>query len=124
MQKVKVEPATIFQLKQNRPLTNCLATMTSSPILFLLSADSQDILIYTRQPLKARKPVKAARGKAALETQMILNHKTAIEQLVENIENAMLNRYTLVNLHSSLAENLLPNPADEGREPQLLCNHS
>ncbi len=58
---------------------------------------------------------KAARGKAALETQMILNHKTAIELLVENIASAGFNRYTLMNLHSALAENLLPNPADEGR---------
>lgn len=58
---------------------------------------------------------RAARGKAALETQMILNHKTAIELLVENISSAGFNRYTLMNLHSALAENLLPNPADEGR---------
>ena len=58
---------------------------------------------------------KAARGKASIETQMILNHKTAIELLVENIDIAELNRYTLMNLHSALAENLLPNPADEGR---------
>lgn len=58
---------------------------------------------------------KAARGKAAIETQMILNHKAAIELLVENIDSAGFNRYTLMNLHSALAENLLPNPADEGR---------
>lgn len=58
---------------------------------------------------------KAADGKAAVETQMILNHKTAIELLVENIDSAEFNRYTLMNLHSALAENLLPNPADEGR---------
>jgi len=58
---------------------------------------------------------KAARGKAAIETQMILNHKTAIELLVENIDTADFDRYTLMNLHSALAENLLPNPADEGR---------
>ena len=58
---------------------------------------------------------KAARGKATIETQMILNHKTAIELLVENIDSAKFNRYTLMNLHSALAENLLPNPADEGR---------
>jgi fido (protein-threonine AMPylation protein) len=58
---------------------------------------------------------KAADGKAAIETQMILNHKTAIELLIENIGSAELNRYTLMNLHSALAENLLPNPADEGR---------
>lgn len=58
---------------------------------------------------------KVARGKAAIETQMILNHKTAIELLVENIDSAEFNRYTLMNLHSALSENLLPNPADEGR---------
>ena len=58
---------------------------------------------------------KAAQGKGAIETQMILNHKTAIELLVENIDSAEFNRYTLMNLHSALAENLLPNPADEGR---------
>lgn len=57
----------------------------------------------------------AARGKARIETQMILNHKTAIELLVENVDTAEFNRYTLMNLHSALAENLLPNPADEGR---------
>jgi len=57
----------------------------------------------------------AARGKAAIETQMILNHKTAIELLVENIGSVGLNRYTLMNLHAALSENLLPNPADEGR---------
>jgi fido (protein-threonine AMPylation protein) len=61
---------------------------------------------------------RAAQGRAPLETQMILNHKTAIELLVENIDSAAFNRYTLMNLHSALAENLLPNPADEGRVRQ------
>lgn len=61
-----------------------------------------------------------ASGKGAIETQMILNHKSAIELLVDragvtNAETAGLNRYLLMNLHSALAENLLPNPADEGR---------
>ncbi len=58
---------------------------------------------------------RAAQGKAAFETQMILNHKSAIELLVENIEDVGFNRYTLMNLHSALSENLLPNPSDEGR---------
>ena len=65
---------------------------------------------------------KAASGKAAIETQMILNHKTAIELLVENIDSAEFNRYTLMNLHSALAENLLPNPADEGRIRQHMVD--
>ncbi len=58
---------------------------------------------------------RAAKGKAAVETQMILNHKAAIEMLVANIDSVGFDRYTLMNLHSALAENLLPNPADEGR---------
>lgn len=65
-----------------------------------------------------------AQGKAATETQMILNHKTAIELLVESVERqgsasaAGFDRYTLLNLHAALSENLLPNPADEGRVRQ------
>lgn len=70
--------------------------------------DTRELIDYGR----------AASGKAAIETQMILNHKTAIELLVENIDSAEFNRYTLMNLHSALAENLLPNPADEGRVRQ------
>ena len=56
-----------------------------------------------------------APGKAAMETQMILNHKSAIELLVGHAEHVTFNRYSLLNLHSTLSENLLPNPADEGR---------
>ena len=64
---------------------------------------------------------RAAQGKAAIETQMILNHKTAIELLVDSAVSADSvgsNRYLLMNLHSALAENLLPNPSDEGRSRQ------
>ena len=58
---------------------------------------------------------KVAQGKAAIETQMILNHKTAIELLVENVDLVGFDSFTILNLHSALSENLLPNPADEGR---------
>lgn len=57
----------------------------------------------------------SAQGKALIETQMILNHKSAIEILLDNAESIDFNRYTLLNLHSALSENLLPNPFDEGR---------
>ena len=46
---------------------------------------------------------------------MILNHKAAIELLVDNVDAIRFNRFTMLNLHSLLAENLLPNPNDEGR---------
>lgn len=65
----------------------------------------------------------AAQGKARIETQMILNHKAAIELLVDSVSalqpgEPLWSRYLLMNLHASLAENLLPNPADEGRVRQ------
>jgi len=57
----------------------------------------------------------AAKGKDEIETQMILNHKSSIEFLVDNIDTVKFDRHTILNLHSILSENLLANPADEGR---------
>ncbi len=56
-----------------------------------------------------------AAGKNPEETQMILNHKGAIEFLAEPADDVGLNRITITNLHAYLAENLLGNPAAEGR---------
>jgi Fic family protein len=56
-----------------------------------------------------------AKGKAAHEAQMLLNHKVAIEMLAEQAVNLDFNRYTLCNLHAALADNLLPEPAAGGR---------
>lgn len=56
-----------------------------------------------------------AEGKDAVETQMILNHKAAIELLVEGIEEVGFNAYTFLNLHALLSENLLADPLASGR---------
>ena len=56
-----------------------------------------------------------AEGRDARETQMILNHKAAIELLVSQSEMMGLNRSTLLGIHAALSENLLNDPADEGR---------
>lgn len=57
-----------------------------------------------------------AEGKDAKETQMILNHKAAIELLVqEDSDDVGINRYTLLNLHALLAENLMADPEASGR---------
>lgn len=56
-----------------------------------------------------------AAGKDQLEAQMILNHKAAIEMLVDQATEIGFNRYTVQNLHALLAENLLPDPAAGGR---------
>jgi hypothetical protein len=71
---------------------------------------------YTR--LDTRELIKfgrAATGADATETQMILNHKAAIEFLVERADQVGFNRYTVLNLHGALSENLLSSSADEGR---------
>ncbi len=56
-----------------------------------------------------------AEGKAAADAQMILNHKAAIEMLVDQAGDVGFNRYTICNLHALLSDNLLPDPAACGR---------
>jgi hypothetical protein len=56
-----------------------------------------------------------AEGKQRLEAQMILNHKDAIEFLVGSAAEIGFNRYTILNLHALLANNLLPDPDAAGR---------
>lgn len=57
----------------------------------------------------------AAEGKDARDAQMILNHKTAIDLLIEQADEVGFNRYTILNLHALLSENLLADPRACGR---------
>jgi DNA-binding transcriptional ArsR family regulator len=54
-------------------------------------------------------------GRQQLEAQMILNHKDAIAFLVGAADDIGFNRYTILNLHAILANNLLPDQAAAGR---------
>ncbi len=49
------------------------------------------------------------------ETQMLLNHKSAIEFLVDGAEELGFHRTMVLNLHALLSENLLGDPSAEGR---------
>jgi Fic family protein len=53
--------------------------------------------------------------KTAKEAQMILNHKDAIEFIVQGVDEIGLNLYTITNLHAMLANNLLADPQAPGR---------
>jgi hypothetical protein len=57
----------------------------------------------------------AAEGRDQLEAQMIVNHKEAIEFLVNDAAEIGFNRYTILNLHGILAQNLLPDTNAPGR---------
>ena len=56
-----------------------------------------------------------AEGRDRLEAQMIMNHKDAIEFLVNAADEIDFNRYTILNLHAILAHNLLPDEGAAGR---------
>jgi hypothetical protein len=57
----------------------------------------------------------AAEGKDALETQMILNHKAAIEYLVRGDDRGGVTTETIIALHALLSDGLLPDPLACGR---------
>ncbi len=56
-----------------------------------------------------------APGKDRTETQMILNHKEAIEFIVDMAEEVDINRYTILNIHGLLSHDLLLDPRACGR---------
>ncbi|MDO8299990.1 Fic family protein [Lacisediminimonas sp.] len=57
----------------------------------------------------------AASGKDSIETQMILNHKAAIEYLVHDAEHLSVNTETIVALHALLSDGLLADRMACGR---------
>lgn len=69
-------------------------------------------LLETERLLSVGEP---ASGKNALDGQMILNHKEAIEFLIDAVSDIGFNRYTLLNLHALLSDNLLDDPTASGR---------
>ena len=56
-----------------------------------------------------------AEGKQRLEAQMILNHKDAIEFLVDEAGTIAFDRHTILSLHALLADNLLADSRAAGR---------
>ena len=57
----------------------------------------------------------AVEGKDAFETQMILNHKEAIEYLVRGVDRVGVNTETILALHALLSDGLLRDPQAGGR---------
>ncbi len=57
----------------------------------------------------------AAQGKDAIETQMILNHKAAIEMLIEDAGEVGMDAFTFKNLHAVLSQDLMRDPLASGR---------
>lgn len=56
-----------------------------------------------------------AQGKDVVETQMILNHKAAIEMLIEDVDEVGFDVFTFKNLHAVLSQDLMHDPLASGR---------
>lgn len=56
-----------------------------------------------------------APGKAASDTQMLLNQQAAIEMLLAEGDEVALDAFTFQNLHAVLSQDLLPDPHASGR---------
>ena len=61
----------------------------------------------------------SATGKDATETQMILNHKEAIEYIVNSVLEDDINSQAVRSIHALLSENLLGDPSASGRVRQI-----
>ena len=61
-----------------------------------------------------------AEGKDASEAQMILNHKAAIEYIVESADEHQITGQEIRSIHALLSENLLGDPAASGRLRSLI----
>lgn len=115
------ERAHLSQLGQpmnKQPAAGTFARQLLNRLLIDLSWNSSRLEGNTYSLLDTRRLIAfgaEAEGKAKLETQMIINHKEAIEFLVESAEDIGFNRYTLLNLHGLLSNNLLPDPEASGR---------
>lgn len=87
-------------------------------LLIELSWNSSRLEGNTYSRLDTRRLIdfgKEAKGKDSIETQMILNHKEAIEFLVSAAGEIGFNKRTILNLHALLSNNLLSNSNAEGR---------
>lgn len=89
-----------------------------SRLLIDLSWNSSRLEGNTYSLLDTRRLIQfgaASDDENTLNSQMILNHKDAIEFLVDNADEIAFNPYTILNLHGMLSNNLLANPHASGR---------
>ena len=94
------------------------ARQVLSRLLIDLSWNSSRLEGNTYSLLDTKRLLEAgaeAEGKDRRDAQMIINHKEAIEFLVEAAADIGFNRHTILNLHAALADNLLPDPEAAGR---------
>lgn len=108
----------IGTLAEQEPAAGTYARHLLDRVLIDLSWNSSRLEGNTYSLLETQRLLafgESAQGRSAFEAQMILNHKHAIEFLVESEAAPALDRHTILSLHALLSDNLLPDPAAGGR---------
>lgn len=98
------------------------AKKISQRLLIDLSYNSSRLEGNTYSKLDTQKLIEqglTADGKVHKETVMIINHKEAIEFLIENAEEIVTNAFTIRNIHALLSQDLLANPNACGNVRQV-----
>ena len=109
---------TIGQTSQRAEAAGTYARQILQRLLIDLSWNSSRLEGNTYSLLDTQRLLaqgRAATDKSAMDAQMIINHKEAIEFLVESAGEIGFNRYTITNLHGLLSYDLLPDPGASGR---------
>ena len=119
LSKAQREELRIFGLveTQARP-AGTYARNIMNRLLIDLSWNSSRLEGNTYSMLETKRLIElgeAAFGKEASEAQMILNHKAAIEFVVESAELKDISSHEICSIHALLSENLLGDPSASGR---------
>lgn len=110
---------------ENEPVAGTYARKIMERLLIDLSWNSSRLEGNTYSLLETKlllEQGQRAAGKENAETQMLLNHKAAIEFLVDSAEEIGFKRATILNLHALLSDNLLPDPDAGGRLRTMAVN--
>lgn len=114
----KQKLAAIGRINQFNYPAGTYAKQILSRLLIDLSWNSSRLEGNTYSLLDTEKLIvtgQEAENKSVTDAQMILNHKDAIEYLVNNVEATGFDRHTILSLHGLLSDNLLPDPSASGR---------
>lgn len=114
---MRAELSSLGSLNREEP-AGTFARRLAHRLLIDLSWNSSRLEGNTYSLLETERLIAAgqlASGKNSLDAQMILNHKQAIEFLIDSAAEIEFNRYTIFNLHALLSDNLLPDLQAAGR---------
>lgn len=117
--------ATLFSIGNAEPIIRPAGTYARTilnRLLIDLSWNSSRLEGNTYSLLETKRLIELgefAEGKNLMEAQMILNHKNAIEYIIDSIDEKKISAHEVCSIHALLSENLLGDQSACGRIRQI-----